>query len=112
MDFSARTVITADPILSIHQVGVPRSIAANLTVPERVNRYNFEKLRRLVERGPFEHPGAKFIIRDNGARIDLRYAAPNERAIRAGYIVERHLMDDDTVLFNRQPSLHKMSIMW
>ena len=66
VDFSARTVITADPILSIHQVGVPRSIAANLTVPERVNRYNLVRLQKLVENGPFNHPGAKFIIRENG----------------------------------------------
>lgn len=28
-----------------------------------------------------------------------------------GDIVERHLRDDDIVLFNRQPSLHKLSIM-
>lgn len=112
VDFSARTVITADPILSIHQVGVPRTIAANLTVPERVNRYNIRKLQGLVEKGPYEHPGAKYIIRDNGVRIDLRYArSSNELFLKHGYIVERHLMDDDTVLFNRQPTLHKMSIM-
>lgn len=28
-----------------------------------------------------------------------------------GYIVERHLQDEDFVIFNRQPSLHKMSMM-
>jgi DNA-directed RNA polymerase II subunit RPB1 len=112
VDFSARTVITADPILSIHQVGVPRTIASNLTVPERVNRYNIRKLQALVERGPTEHPGAKYIIRDNGVRIDLRFArGQNELTLKYGYVVERHLMDDDTVLFNRQPTLHKMSIM-
>jgi len=112
VDFSARTVITADPILSIHQVGVPRTIALTLTVPERVNRYNMQRLKALVEVGPYRHPGARFIIRDDGTRIDLRYVA-NEGMLllRPGYIVERHLMDDDTVLFNRQPTLHKMSIM-
>lgn len=31
--------------------------------------------------------------------------------LEIGYIVERHLQDGDYVLFNRQPSLHKMSIM-
>ena len=111
VDFSARTVITADPNLSIHQVGVPRSIAANLTVPETVNRWNIRKLQALVERGWGEWPGAKYIIRDNGARIDLRYAKGAERQLKYGWVVERHLLDDDTVLFNRQPSLHKMSIM-
>ena len=103
VDFSARTVITADPILSIHEVGVPRSIAANLTVPERVSRYNIRRLQRLVENGPYTHPGARFIIRDNGMRIDLRYAATaSETGLKEGWIVERHLSDDDTVLFNRQ----------
>ena len=103
VDFSARTVITADPILSIHQVGVPRSIASNLTVPERVNRYNIGRLQRLVDNGPFSHPGAKFIIRDNGVRVDLRYVTnASELALKEGWVVERHLMDDDTVLFNRQ----------
>jgi DNA-directed RNA polymerase II subunit RPB1 len=112
VDFSARTVITADPILSIHQVGVPRSIAANLTIPVRVNRYNMRQLQAMVERGPFEHPGVKYIIRDNGVRIDLRYAkSAADLTLKYGYIVERHLMDDDVVLFNRQPTLHKMSIM-
>lgn len=112
VDFSARTVITADPNLSIHQVGVPRSIASNLTVPERVNRYNIRRLQQLVERGPHEHPGCKYIIRDNGLRIDLRHAkSANDLTLKYGYVVERHLMDDDTVLFNRQPTLHKMSIM-
>lgn len=112
VNFSGRTVITADPILSIHQVGVPRTIASNLTVPEVVNRWNIRKLQVLVDRGPFEWPGARYIIRENGTRVDLRYArTANDRALKYGWIVERHLMDDDTVLFNRQPSLHKMSIM-
>jgi DNA-directed RNA polymerase II subunit RPB1 len=35
VDFSARTVITGDPLLDLDQVGVPRSIAMNLTYPER-----------------------------------------------------------------------------
>jgi DNA-directed RNA polymerase II subunit RPB1 len=75
VDFSARTVITADPILSIHQVGVPRSIASNLTVPERVSRYSLPRLQTYVNNGPYIHPGAKFIIRENGVRIDLRFAS-------------------------------------
>jgi DNA-directed RNA polymerase II subunit RPB1 len=107
VDFSARTVITADPGLSIHEVGVPRSIASNLTVPERVSRYNIRRLARLVEAGPFNHPGARYIIRPNGQRVDLRFAAAeSEKALQEGWIVERHLMDDDTVLFNRQVRQH------
>ena len=112
VDFSARTVITADPNLGIHQVGVPRSVAMNLTVPTRVTPFNIQELSALVANGPTEHPGAKHIIRSDGLRIDLRYVKNKSDLLLAnGWIVERHLRDGDIVLFNRQPSLHKMSIM-
>jgi DNA-directed RNA polymerase II subunit RPB1 len=112
VDFSARTVITADPNLGIHQVGVPRSVAMNLTVPVRVTAFNVGELSQLVANGPTQHPGAKHIIRGDGTRIDLRYVKNKSELLLAhGWIVERHLRDDDIVLFNRQPSLHKMSIM-
>ena len=112
VDFSARTVITADPNLGIHQVGVPRSVAMNLTVPERVTPFNHALLTELVSNGPTMHPGAKHIIRSDGTRVDLRYVKNKSELLLAnGWIVERHLRDDDIVLFNRQPSLHKMSIM-
>jgi DNA-directed RNA polymerase II subunit RPB1 len=112
VDFSARTVITADPNLGIHQVGVPRSVAMNLTVPIRVTAFNQAELSALVANGPTMHPGAKHIIRSDGTRIDLRYVKNKSELLLAhGWIVERHLRDDDIVLFNRQPSLHKMSIM-
>jgi DNA-directed RNA polymerase II subunit RPB1 len=112
VDFSARTVITGDPNLSIDQVGVPRSIARNLTFPETVTPYNIEKLQQMIRNGPNEHPGAKYVIRDNGERIDLRYSKRGgDIHLQYGYKVERHLLDDDLVIFNRQPSLHKMSMM-
>jgi len=112
VDFSARTVITADPNLGIHQVGVPRSVATNLTVPVKVTAYNMAELSQLVANGPTTHPGAKHIIRSDGTRIDLRYVKNKSELLLAhGWVVERHLRDDDIVLFNRQPSLHKMSIM-
>jgi DNA-directed RNA polymerase II subunit RPB1 len=110
VDFSARTVITADPNLSIDQVGVPKAIAMNLTVPEIVTDFNKEKLLECVRRGPTEHPGAKFLIRTEGSKMDLKYAR-DIKELKNGWTVERHLADDDIVLFNRQPSLHKMSIM-
>jgi DNA-directed RNA polymerase II subunit RPB1 len=112
VDFSARTVITGDPNLSIDQVGVPRSIARNLTYPERVTPYNIQRLREAVRNGPNVHPGAKYVIRDTGERIDLRHYRRNaEVPLMVGYIVERHIIDNDVVIFNRQPSLHKMSMM-
>lgn len=73
VDYSARSVITPDPNLSLDELGVPTSIAMNLTFPEYVTPNNINELRRLVDRGPLEWPGAKYIIRDDGIRIDLRY---------------------------------------
>lgn len=112
VDFSARTVITADPNLGVHQVGVPRSVATNLTVPVHVTAFNVAELAQMVANGPTQHPGAKHIIRSDGTRVDLRYVKnKSELALEHGWVVERHLKDGDVVLFNRQPSLHKMSIM-
>lgn len=112
VDFSARTVITPDPNLAIDQVGVPRSVALTLTVPERVTNFNMDKMAEYVRRGPDEHPGAKYIIREDGTRVDLRYMRNTiDQHLQPGYIVERHLKDDDVIVFNRQPTLHKMSMM-
>jgi len=111
-DFSARTVIGGDPNLSIDQVGIPRSIARNLTFPERVTYYNKHILQKYIENGPDIHPGAKTIIRSDGKRIDLKMISrSSDQTLGNGYIVERHLVDGDVILYNRQPSLHKMSIM-
>lgn len=111
VDFSARTVITGDPSLMIDQVGVPRSVAMTLTFPERVTALNKEKLLFLVRNGPHRYPGARFVVREDGVRFDLRYSDPSSVDLGVGWIVERHMQDEDLVLFNRQPSLHKMSIM-
>ncbi|CAO1637933.1 unnamed protein product [Parajaminaea phylloscopi] len=111
VDFSARTVITGDPHLDLDQVGVPKSMARNLTYPERVTPYNISYLQQLVRNGPNEWPGARYVIRDTGERIDLKYNRRGDMALQFGWIVERHLKDGDFVLFNRQPSLHKMSMM-
>ncbi len=114
VNFSARTVISPDPALSINEVGVPLEIAKILTVPEKVTEYNIEDMKELVMRGSDEHPGANYIQRPDGGRIALKYAkdrAAKAENLQLGYIVERHLRDGDIVLFNRQPSLHRMSIL-
>ncbi|KAL1464908.1 hypothetical protein WDU94_004513 [Cyamophila willieti] len=112
VDFSARTVITPDPNLRIDQVGVPRSIAQNMTFPEIVTPFNMDKMFELVRRGNSQYPGAKYIVRDNGERIDLRFhPKPSDLHLQCGYKVERHIRDGDLVIFNRQPTLHKMSMM-
>lgn len=112
VDFSARTVITPDPNLRIDQVGVPRSVAQNMTFPELVTPFNIDRMQDLVRRGNSQYPGAKYIVRDNGERIDLRFhPKSSDLHLQCGYKVERHLRDDDLVIFNRQPTLHKMSMM-
>jgi DNA-directed RNA polymerase II subunit RPB1 len=112
VDFSSRSVITPDPNLSLDEVGVPQTVALELTFPERVTPFNIKRLHTLVANGHDTHPGANYIIRDDGNRIALEYR-PNKSdlALECGWIVERHIQNGDFVLFNRQPSLHKMSIM-
>ncbi|XP_050462135.1 DNA-directed RNA polymerase III subunit RPC1 [Cataglyphis hispanica] len=114
VDFSSRTVISPDPNLRIDQVGVPMQIAMTLTYPEKVNPSNIELMRELVRNGPNVHPGANYVQYSNSQdRVYLQYGNRKKAAqnLKNGDIVERHLKDDDLVLFNRQPSLHKLSIM-
>lgn len=113
VDFSARTVISPDPHISINEIGVPKYVARNLTLSVEVTKYNLEEVRNLIRRGPDIHPGATSLKGPDGNRFDLRYADREELAkmVEPGYEVERHLKDGDIVLFNRQPTLHRMSIM-
>ncbi|CCE64382.1 hypothetical protein TPHA_0H01760 [Tetrapisispora phaffii CBS 4417] len=114
VDFSGRTVISPDPNLSIDEVAVPELVAKVLTYPEKVTRYNKTKLQKLVMNGPNVHPGANYLLKSNEeARRNLRYGNRDKLAkqLRIGDIVERHLEDGDIVLFNRQPSLHRLSIL-
>lgn len=111
VDFSARSVITGDPNLSVKQLGVPLKIAMNITKPVTVNDRNRDFLTKLVQNGPDEYPGAKILERRNGENISLRNVDRENIEIYNGDIVHRHMMDGDAVLFNRQPSLHRMSMM-
>ncbi|KAF3042772.1 hypothetical protein E8E11_000297 [Didymella keratinophila] len=129
VDFSGRTVIGPDPNLSIEEVAVPERVAKNLTYPEKVTRYNIEKLKKLVLNGANKYPGANYILKDDADRqptrerskISLAALTKHDRKgerlkrpaenLRIGDIVERHIEDGDIVLFNRQPSLHKLSIL-
>jgi DNA-directed RNA polymerase II subunit RPB1 len=115
VDFSARSVITPDPNISIEELGVPLKIAINMTFPEVVNTYNVEQLRGLVRAGPDTFPGAKFVIKTAEGARKIRLRGVDRDIIAMGLtlgdVVERHMRDGDYVLFNRQPSLHKMSMM-
>nr|SVE78682.1 EOG090X00FC [Daphnia lumholtzi] len=114
VDFSGRTVISPDPNLRIDQVGVPELVAKILTFPTRVNEANIELMRKLVRNGADVYPGANYLQeKDSDFKKFLKYGNRDSiaRNLKLGDLIERHMMDEDIVLFNRQPSLHKLSIM-
>jgi DNA-directed RNA polymerase II subunit RPB1 len=111
VEFSARSVITPDPNISIGELGVPIKIAMNLTFPEKVTPFNKAKLYKLVQNGADVFPGAKTIVTKDGRMTSLRHVNTKEIVLYDGDTVNRHLMDGDIVLFNRQPTLHRMSMM-
>ncbi len=112
-NFCARTVISPDPKISINEVGVPRIIAMKLTVPEMVTSWNVEYLKKFVQNGPKVYPGSNYIVRPDGKKkkITDETKEASLEELQPGYVVERHLMDGDIAIFNRQPSLHRMSMM-
>ena len=111
VDFSARSVITPDPNIDLDQLGVPIKIALNLTFPEIVNSFNIEELKTYIKNGPDIWPGAKSIIKRDGNRYTINDNNKNDIVLEIGDKVNRHIVNNDYVLFNRQPSLHKMSMM-
>lgn len=113
VNFSARTVISPDPNISINEVGVPEMIAKEVTVPEFVTEWNIEEMKQYIKNGPNKHPGANYVERPDEKKLRI-YDETKETIIEKlepGYKVERHLKNGDIVLFNRQPSLHRMSMM-
>ena len=116
VDYSARTVISVDPNININQYGVPQKIAMNLTFPDIVTKYNIKKLKSMVRNGPKTYPGAKTVTKVNEGQqrnislkhVDVEQVADN---LEIGDIVHRHLVDNDVALFNRQPTLHRPSMM-
>jgi DNA-directed RNA polymerase II subunit RPB1 len=109
VDYSARSVITPDANISIDELGVPIKIAMNLTYPETVNFYNIDKLQKLVDNGPSKYPGAKY-LRKNKEDQRTILLMNTDYKLEYGDVVHRHLMNGDWVIFNRQPSLHRMSM--
>ncbi|MFS7953564.1 putative DNA-directed RNA polymerase [Helianthus anomalus] len=113
VEYTGRTVISPDPNLKITEVAIPILMARILTYPERVSHHNIERLRQAVRNGTSKYPGAKHIRKPDGTMMSLSINARKRLAdeLKFGDVVDRHLIDGDVVLFNRQPSLHRMSIM-
>ena len=111
MNFTARSVASPNPVIHIHDVETPLMIAMHLTYPERVTRYNIHRLSNMVRRGPHVYPGARYVITSGNKMEDLDSELRFSIRLEIGMVVERHMLDGDYVLMNRQPSLHRHSIM-
>ena len=124
VNFSARTVISPDPNLSINEIGVPEDIARELTVPVKVTAHNLEWCKNIVaqkelnaEEKPKKYqPCVNYVLRESEGmkqriKVSERNAVTVAEKLEPGAIIERQLMNGDIALFNRQPSLHRMSMM-
>ncbi|MBU3924230.1 MAG: hypothetical protein KJ592_04895, partial [Nanoarchaeota archaeon] len=111
VNYSARTVISPDSNLKLNEVGIPYEVAKILTVAERVTSINIKRMKALVAKT--EYPAANYILRTDGKRKRIVEELRDEliEELEPGYVVERHLVDGDIVLFNRHPSLHRASLM-
>ncbi|MBI4052612.1 MAG: DNA-directed RNA polymerase subunit A' [Candidatus Diapherotrites archaeon] len=109
VNFAARSTITPDPYIKISELGVPKEIADELTVPEAVTEYNKKEIEKMIKHGD----EISYIIRPNGTRKKVSEEMKEEilAELDIGFRVERKLQDGDIVLFNRQPSLHRLSMM-
>ncbi|MEK6923596.1 MAG: DNA-directed RNA polymerase subunit A' [Nanoarchaeota archaeon] len=112
VNFCARSVISPDPFININEVGVPVSVAQDLTIPERVTEWNADWLKTFIKNNE-AYPGARYVITEEGKRKKITDDTKEQilEELTPGWIVERHLLEGDVVLFNRQPSLHRLSLM-
>lgn len=112
-NFCARTVISPDSMLSLDEVGIPKEVAMKLTVPEKATKWNIDFLKEFIKKGPKNYPGSNYIIRPDGRKKKITDETKEQliEEFQPGYVVERHIMDGDISIFNRQPSLHRMSMM-
>ena len=116
VNHSGRTVISPDPLIDNGEIGIPLYIASKLYFPEKVTEYNIDYMKKIIKNGPFKYPGANQVISNDGRKISLmnpniktREKISNE--LKIGQTVLRHMQNGDILLVNRQPTLHKPSIM-
>lgn len=112
VNFSGRSVISPDPLLDVDEVGIPEAMALQLTIQERVNMENIDNLLARVVRGSGRIDGAETVITCDGTSIQLEYCTTRDQiALQEGWIIERPIRTGDWVIFNRQPTLHRSSLM-
>lgn len=124
---ACRSVISPDYMLEPNEVLLPRPFARALTFPELVGSYSSARtlfLKRCVMNGPDVYPGATHLeigLPSGETRfVDLHVPEPVRRQHAMKYFamaqtgsltVHRHILDGDRLIFNRQPTLHKVSMM-
>ena len=141
VNFAARSVISPDVNIETNEIGVPPVFAQKLTYPEPVTVHNVQLMRQLVINGPSKYPGATAIRSEDGTETQLANLSLEERTALANQLltpqghtsrqatgtfaglggsprtpiankqVLRHLRDGDILILNRQPTLHKPSMM-
>ncbi|MGB9635281.1 MAG: DNA-directed RNA polymerase subunit A' [Candidatus Micrarchaeia archaeon] len=111
VNFSSRTVISPDPNISINEVGVPLEVAEELTIPIDVTPWNIDECKKMMQ--TTNYPCVVYVTDAEGRRRRLMDKNREElvNALNIGWTVERQLVDGDSVIFNRQPSLHRISMM-
>eukprot|EP00795_Rhopilema_esculentum_P016610 gene16610-8039_t len=126
VNFAARSVISPDPYLNTDEIGIPEIFAKKLTYAQPVTPWNCQKLRTAVTNGPNNHPGAVMVEHEDGRKVILSATNKSQREAIAKRLltpvtnekpqlgckkVYRHLVTGDVMLLNRQPTLHRPSIM-
>lgn len=91
-------------------------MAKKLTFPQPVAAFNLDHMKQLVINGADKYPGANAIEDESGKKF-LDGMTEQERRAQAALLsqgnktVYRHLQTGDPLLVNRQPTLHRPSIM-
>ena len=129
VNYACRSVISPDPYVDTHEIGLPVRFAKALTYRQPVTNFNVVAMRAAVINGADVHPGANFVEDEFGRKTDLSKldlakrkalaqtlqtcaaGGGREAPLGACKKVWRHLISGDAMLVNRQPTLHKPSIM-
>lgn len=105
---AARSTISPSTEIDIDEVGVPIEIGNILTVSEKVTSWNLPKIKEYIKNND-----VKYIITAKGRKKLVSEETKDDilEILEEGMTIKRKLKDGDVVIFNRQPTLHRASIM-
>ena len=93
----ARAVIVGDPSLELDQIAVPASISDSIRINVYCTKFNVTSMKQMAEKSALWWDETEDLV-------DVAHVVP-------GMVYQRHLQDGDLMLFNRQPSLSRHSMM-